>query len=165
MLSPRQAMNRSFDPLHLVNTYGAFGSVGRERYEVVLEGTDDADPGRATRAGSSTSSRASPATSERRPAWSRPTTPARLADVVRGDVELRARAVARASRLQAAAGRRGALSLLANNPFPEGAPKWLRAELFEYKLTTFKDRDAGPADAPADRDLPAAGLAGYGGAA
>jgi hypothetical protein len=44
MLSPRQAMNTSFDPLHLVNSYGAFGSVGRERYEVVIEGTLDARP-------------------------------------------------------------------------------------------------------------------------
>ena len=35
------------------------------------------------------------------------------------------------------------LSLLASNPFPEGAPKWIRAELFEYKLTTLKDRGAG----------------------
>jgi hypothetical protein len=44
MLSRRQIMNRSFDPLHLVNTYGAFGSVSRLRYEVVIEGTDDAAP-------------------------------------------------------------------------------------------------------------------------
>ncbi|WP_405866400.1 lipase maturation factor family protein [Streptomyces sp. NBC_00005] len=44
MLSRRQIMNRSFDPLHLVNTYGAFGSVSRIRYEVVVEGTDDAVP-------------------------------------------------------------------------------------------------------------------------
>jgi hypothetical protein len=43
MLSPEQAMNRSFDPLQIVNTYGAFGSVERERHEVVLEGTWD-DP-------------------------------------------------------------------------------------------------------------------------
>ena len=28
MLSARQIMNTSFDPLDLVNTYGAFGSVG-----------------------------------------------------------------------------------------------------------------------------------------
>ena len=41
--SERQAMNRSYDPLHLVNTYGAFGSVGEERYEAVLQGTSD-DP-------------------------------------------------------------------------------------------------------------------------
>ena len=37
----RQAMNRSYDPLHLVNTYGAFGSVGEERFEAVLQGTPD----------------------------------------------------------------------------------------------------------------------------
>jgi hypothetical protein len=41
MLSPRQIMNTSFDPLNLVNTYGAFGSVGRERLNVVFEGTMD----------------------------------------------------------------------------------------------------------------------------
>ncbi|AVV44000.1 hypothetical protein C6376_23685 [Streptomyces sp. P3] len=44
MLSRRQVMNRSFDPLHLVNTYGAFGSVSRIRYEVVVEGTLDTVP-------------------------------------------------------------------------------------------------------------------------
>ena len=41
MLSPGQIMNTSFDPLDLVNTYGAFGSVGQERYNVVFEGTAD----------------------------------------------------------------------------------------------------------------------------
>jgi hypothetical protein len=45
MVSRRQVMNRSFDPLHLVNTYGAFGSVSRVRHEVVLEGTLDDAPG------------------------------------------------------------------------------------------------------------------------
>jgi Lipase maturation factor len=44
MLSPNQIMNTSFDPLNLVNTYGAFGSVGRERYNIVFEGTDDSIP-------------------------------------------------------------------------------------------------------------------------
>lgn len=44
MVSRRQVMNRSFDPFHLVNTYGAFGSVSRVRYEVVVEGTDEAVP-------------------------------------------------------------------------------------------------------------------------
>jgi hypothetical protein len=42
LLSRRQAMNASFEPFGLVNTYGAFGSVSRERYEVVIEGTADA---------------------------------------------------------------------------------------------------------------------------
>jgi hypothetical protein len=43
MLSSRQIMNTSFDPLDLVNTYGAFGSVGEERYNVIFEGTTDED--------------------------------------------------------------------------------------------------------------------------
>lgn len=38
LLSPRQSMNASFDPFRLVNTYGAFGSVTKIRHEVVLEG-------------------------------------------------------------------------------------------------------------------------------
>jgi hypothetical protein len=41
MLSPGQQMNASFEPFHLVNTYGAFGSISRERDEVILEGTVD----------------------------------------------------------------------------------------------------------------------------
>jgi len=41
LLSPRQAMNASFDPFDLVNTYGAFGSINRERNEVILEGSPD----------------------------------------------------------------------------------------------------------------------------
>src|SRR4030095_14412791 len=43
MLSPGQIMNTSFDPLDLVNTYGAFGTVGTERLNVVFEGTIDDD--------------------------------------------------------------------------------------------------------------------------
>jgi hypothetical protein len=43
ILSPSQVMNTSFDPLDLVNTYGAFGTVGQERLNVVFEGTMDQD--------------------------------------------------------------------------------------------------------------------------
>jgi len=38
--SKHQKMNYSFNPLHLVGCYGAFGSVTRRRYEIVVEGTD-----------------------------------------------------------------------------------------------------------------------------
>ena len=41
LISPSQVMNTSYNPWHLVNAYGAFGSVSRERYEIVLEGTGD----------------------------------------------------------------------------------------------------------------------------
>ncbi len=39
LFSRHQLMNASFDPLHLVNAYGAFGSVTTERLEVIVEGT------------------------------------------------------------------------------------------------------------------------------
>ncbi|HEX6496642.1 MAG TPA: lipase maturation factor family protein [Acidobacteriaceae bacterium] len=41
LFSRNQIMNYSYNRFHLVNTYGAFGSVGRERYEIVMEGTSD----------------------------------------------------------------------------------------------------------------------------
>lgn len=45
LLSRHQAMNASFDTLHLVNTYGAFGSISRVRYEIVVEGAASPGPG------------------------------------------------------------------------------------------------------------------------
>jgi Lipase maturation factor len=48
LLGRRQLMNASFDPLRLVNAYGAFGAITRVRREIVLEGTDDPAPGPAT---------------------------------------------------------------------------------------------------------------------
>ena len=41
LLSHHQAMNASFNQFDLVNTYGAFGSVGKVRNELIIEGTDD----------------------------------------------------------------------------------------------------------------------------
>jgi hypothetical protein len=47
LASHKQAMNRNYDRLELVNTYGAFGSVGMERHELVIEGTLAEDPATA----------------------------------------------------------------------------------------------------------------------
>ena len=47
LLSPRQRMNSGFDPLELVNSYGAFGSVSQVRHEVVIEGARLPAPGAA----------------------------------------------------------------------------------------------------------------------
>ncbi|CAM9913273.1 unnamed protein product [Lampetra planeri] len=44
LMSSTQRMNSSFDPLRIVNTYGAFGSITKERTEVVLQGTASVDP-------------------------------------------------------------------------------------------------------------------------
>jgi hypothetical protein len=41
LISSTQMMNTSFDSFHLVNTYGAFGSITRTRFEIIIEGTDE----------------------------------------------------------------------------------------------------------------------------
>lgn len=45
LLSRRQLMNASFNRYHLVGAYGAFGSISRERSEVIIECTDSPDLG------------------------------------------------------------------------------------------------------------------------
>ena len=45
LFSKRQLMNASFDRWQLVNAYGAFGSVTRQRVEIVVEGSLAEDPG------------------------------------------------------------------------------------------------------------------------
>jgi hypothetical protein len=44
LFSKHQRMNYSYNPLHIVNSYGAFGSVTKIRHEVVLEATLDETP-------------------------------------------------------------------------------------------------------------------------
>jgi hypothetical protein len=58
-LEQRQLMNASFDSFRIMNTYGAFGSVGEARYEPIISVSDDAEhwtelelpckPGKVTR--------------------------------------------------------------------------------------------------------------------
>jgi hypothetical protein len=49
LLSSQQRMNAAFEPFMLVNSYGAFGGVGRVRPELIIEGTRAADPGPGAR--------------------------------------------------------------------------------------------------------------------
>ncbi|SFS15164.1 Lipase maturation factor [Microbacterium sp. cf046] len=48
LFARRQLMNASFNRWQLANAYGAFGTVTRERIEIVVEGTVDGDPDAAT---------------------------------------------------------------------------------------------------------------------
>lgn len=41
LISPNQVMNQSFDPYHFVNTYGMFGGVTKERFEIIFEASMD----------------------------------------------------------------------------------------------------------------------------
>ncbi|UYV83731.1 LMF1 [Cordylochernes scorpioides] len=47
LFSRHQVMNTSYDPLRLVNTYGAFGTITRERTEIILKGTSSSMPDNA----------------------------------------------------------------------------------------------------------------------
>jgi Lipase maturation factor len=48
LFAHRQLMNASFNRWQLANAYGAFGTVTRERIEIVVEGTLEDDPATAT---------------------------------------------------------------------------------------------------------------------
>src|SRR4029079_6820282 len=71
MLSNKQLMNTSFTRLPLVNTYGAFGSVGRERMQLVFEVTPDAEFTPAT-AWRPYEWKCQPSDPSRRPCWMSP---------------------------------------------------------------------------------------------
>lgn len=47
LVAHRQLMNASFNRWQLANAYGAFGTVTKERLEIVVEATTDADPDEA----------------------------------------------------------------------------------------------------------------------
>lgn len=144
MASPGQAMNASFNPLHLVNTYGAFGSVSRQRFEVIIEGTtaetldDVADADVEWR---EYEFKAKPGDVRRMPGqvapyhlrldwlmWFLPLSPGYgegwfvpfLARLLEGD--------------------RRILRLMGRNPFPDRPPRFVRARLFLYEFTTLAER-------------------------
>ncbi|CBJ31503.1 conserved unknown protein [Ectocarpus siliculosus] len=43
MASKKQSMNRAFEPLRIVNTYGAFGSISKARPEIIIKGALEYD--------------------------------------------------------------------------------------------------------------------------
>jgi hypothetical protein len=140
MLSRRQVMNRSFDPLHLVNTYGAFGSVSRIRYEVVIEGTLDDVP-RQDSDWREYEFKGKPGDPRR---WPRQFAPYHL----RLDWLMWFAALSPAyagpwfgalvERLLE--NDRDTLRLLRRSPFPPGEPpRHVRARLFRYRYTTWRE--------------------------
>ena len=132
MLSGSQVMNTSFDPLDLVNTYGAFGSVGRERHEIVFEGTQEAELTESTQ-WKEYEFPAKPGDPDRRPPVIAPYQP-------RLDWQIWFAAMASPQEYpwtihfvwKLLHNDPGTLSLLANNPFPDAPPRYIRARLYLY---------------------------------
>jgi hypothetical protein len=134
MLSPEQIMNTSFDPLNLVNTYGAFGSVGEERLNVVFEGTTDSIPTDSAH-WIEYDYKALPVALDKRPPQVAPYQP-------RLDWQMWFASMSTPNEYpwtltlikQLLHNDRGALSLFANNPFPNKPPLYIRAILYRYSF-------------------------------
>jgi hypothetical protein len=140
LLSRRQRMNTSFNRWHLVNAYGAFGSITKTRYEIVLEGTRDARPAPGT-TWHEYEFKGKPGDPGRRPrqfapyhlrldwlmwfaalspAYADPWFPTLVQRLLEGD--------------------RRVTRLLLRDPFTDGAPLVVRAVLYRYRFTTRSER-------------------------
>ncbi len=141
MVSPDQVMNASFDPLELVNTYGAFGSVGRERMNVVFEGTDSAVPD-DTAAWRPYLYRGLPVDPAARPPQVAPYQ-------LRLDWQMWFAAMSSPERYpwtlhlawKLLHNDSGAVALFAANPFPGGPPRYVRAVLYRYAFADPANRE------------------------
>jgi hypothetical protein len=140
LVSRRQLMNASFEPLHLVNTYGAFGAITKHRYEIVVEGTDEAVLLPTTR-WREYEFLAKPGGVARRPPlvapyhlrldwlmWFAAMGPYQrypwfvnlMAKLLQGD--------------------RAVLGIMGENPFPDAPPRYVRAQIYSYRFTTPQER-------------------------
>jgi hypothetical protein len=149
LISKNQAMNASYNPLHLVGSYGAFGSVTRERYEVVVEAANELGPD-ASAPFREYAFKGKPGNPQRRP---RQWAPYHLRlDWLMWFLPLRIPLkrpgfVPRVHELwflrlveKLLEGDRAILSLLRSNPFPEAPPRFIRASLYRYEFTTREER-------------------------
>jgi len=140
LFARRQLMNYSFNRLHLVGTYGAFGSVTRERQEVVLEGTSAAElsPDAEWR---EYEFKGKPGDPRRRPPQIAPYH-LRLDWLMWFAALSPHYAEAWFPRLveKLLANDRAVLRLIRHNPFPDAPPRWIRARYYHYRFTTGAER-------------------------
>jgi hypothetical protein len=137
LFSSNQIMNTSFDPLHIVNTYGAFGSITRVRDEIILEGSNNREgPWREYEF------KGKPGNLSRRPP---------LVSPYHYKLDWQMWFAAMSSYnyhpwiLNLVAklldGNQGVLNLMGKNPFSEKPPKFIRASLYEYHYTKPGSKD------------------------
>ncbi len=149
LFSRNQLMNYSYNPIHLVNTYGAFGSVTKQRYEIDIEGTDEPILSQQTQ-WQEYEFRAKPGDPKRRSPqiapyhlrldwlmWFIPFSVAvtdtgiEMASYEAWFVRLIQKLLANDSET---------LKLLAHNPFGDQAPKFIRALFYHYRYTSESER-------------------------
>ena len=140
LLSSNQVMNTAFDPLRLVNTYGAFGSITRVRREIIVEGTADEAVTPLTE-WREYEFKGKPGNPLRRPPqiapyhlrldwlmWFIPLSPGYGRSWFRPFMQ------------RLLVNDHDTVKLLRHNPFPEAPPMYVRARVFEYRFTTRDER-------------------------
>lgn len=140
LLGRGQMMNASFNALHLVNTYGAFGSVTRERNEIVVEGTLEAAPSEET-TWEPYEFRGKPGDPMRRPPQWAPyhlRLDWQMWFLALGPVYVEPWFLRFVERLLQRDPM--VLGLLRDDPFGGQAPAWVRASLYRYRYTTRQER-------------------------
>ena len=140
LASKNQRMNASFNPLHIVSTYGAFGSVTRERHEIIIEGTHAEDPSEGAE-WLEYQMKAKPGDPRRRPRqiapyhfrldWQLWFVPLRPYGQPRWLLELVNKLLAGDSQT---------LSLIGTNPFPERPPRYIRISMYHYRVSSRRER-------------------------
>ena len=135
MLSRGQIMNTSFDPFDLVNTYGAFGTVGTERLNIVFEGTMSED--------STDNANWKPYIYEGLPVLTDKMPPQIAPYQLRLDWQMWFASMDTPDDYpwtlnlvwKLLHNDRGAVSLFAANPFPGKPPRYIRAVLYHYNFS------------------------------
>jgi hypothetical protein len=141
LFSAHQLMNAPFDPLEIVNTYGAFGSVRRERTHIIFEGTDSPVPDDSA-VWKPYVYRGLPVDPGKRPPQVAPYQ-------LRLDWQMWFASLGTPADYpwtlhliwKLLNNDPGAIGLFAANPFPRKAPRYIRAEEYLYRFTDPKSGD------------------------
>jgi len=140
LISTWQIMNTSFDTLHLVNTYGAFGSITKSRNEIIISGTDDEVISEKT-VWKEYEFKGKPGQLDRMPPLMSPYH-------WRIDWQMWFAAMQSYNSnpwyviflMKLLSNDKDTLGLIRKNPFPDKAPKFIRSELYEYKFVERGDK-------------------------
>jgi hypothetical protein len=129
--------NARLAPLELVNSYGLFAVMTTSRIEIVVEGSNDGATWQPYEF------RYKPGDLARRPAWVAPYQPRldwQMWFAALGNYQQNPWFTSLMTRLLQGAPETTAL--LANNPFPNAPPRYIRAVSYEYHFTDFATRRA-----------------------
>jgi hypothetical protein len=149
LFSKNQLMNYSYNPLHLINAYGAFGSMTKIRYEVIVEGTTEQNLGPDTQ-WREYEFKAKPGPLDRRPPiiapyhlrldW--------LMWFLPFGVKVSSRGISHEGYERwyvqfiknLLLGDKNTLALIRRSPFPDSPPCYIRARYFRYRYTDWQTK-------------------------